>query len=381
MNAVRRAGKALSGSIPWEEEKRDEILEIFAIAHSWRDAHIYPMRSMRQSLVGRIRHSGHKGFTAARPKRMTSIRKKLRRFSVKLDQIQDLAGCRAVMDDMAGVNALVESIKSKLPHELIREYPYIQEIKDDGYRSHHMVYRFQANADEMPYDDLRVEVQIRTRLQHSWATAVEAVGLFREEDFKAGEGSPDWLRLFRLMSEEFAVTEGCGDFVDTPTKHRLEEIRHLNDVLNAANVLDDLKNATKFMEDYLHEESPYYMITYNLDARSVKVHPEADANIGSSRLDAAETQIETTPGNRSKVVLVEVDKLENLIEAYPNYFGDVTLFVRNLKAICQGDAAVEFTMKPQEVVPKPKAEVPDLSWFFQGSRRKWVETPKRSGKR
>jgi len=164
-NAVRQAGKALAGDIFWDESRRDEILEIFAIAHSWRDAHIYPMRSIRQSLVGRIRHSGHAGFTAARPKRMSSIRKKLRRFPVKLDQIHDLAGCRAVMDDMAGVNALIENVREKLPHELVREYHYIQEIKPDGYRSHHMVYRFDAGPDEVPYDDLLVEVQIRTRLQ------------------------------------------------------------------------------------------------------------------------------------------------------------------------------------------------------------------------
>lgn len=79
MNAVRRAGMRLAHAIPWSEEDRDSILETFAIAHSWRDSHVYPMRSVRQSVTARMKKAGIEGFTAARAKRMTSIRKKLMR--------------------------------------------------------------------------------------------------------------------------------------------------------------------------------------------------------------------------------------------------------------------------------------------------------------
>ena len=60
------------------------------------------------------------------------------------------------------------------------------------------------------FHDRRVEVQIRTFLQHTWATAVEAVGAYRGENMKGGEGNSDWLRLFSLMSGEFAATENCA---------------------------------------------------------------------------------------------------------------------------------------------------------------------------
>lgn len=366
---VRRAGKALSGSIIWDENRRQEILDTFAIAHSWRDAHIGPMRSMRQSMVQRIRHSGHAGFTAGRAKRMSSIRKKLKRSTLKLDQIQDLAGCRAIMDDMDGVRAMIEECRQKLPHEFVRDFPYIDAMKASGYRSHHMVYRFSGRGDEKLLNDLKVELQVRTRLQHSWATAVEAVGLFRNEDLKAGVGSSDWLRLFRLMSEEFATIEGCG----TPSKSRVEEIRALNVDLNAASALDDMKHATKFMEDYVHDDAPYFLITYNLADHTVRVHPESNVFVSSDQLDAEERRIESGE-SRSKVVLVDVDRIENLRDAYPNYFGDVTMFVHRLRSVCRGDAT-EFTMKPQQLVTK-KFEMPDMSWFYN-KHRQWTEPKKR----
>lgn len=46
-------------------------------------------------------------------------------------------------------------------------------------------------------------MQIRTAIQHSWATAVEMVGLFRKESLKSGLVDIKWLRFFELVSELF----------------------------------------------------------------------------------------------------------------------------------------------------------------------------------
>lgn len=378
---VRRAGKALSGPVIWSEEKREEIIRTFAIAYSWRDAHFFPMRSVRQGVVMRVRSSKHKGFVVARPKRMSSIRKKLERYGTTLDQIQDLAGVRAVMDDIAGVRALIAECRSRLPHELRKEYPYIDQPKADGYRSHHMVFNFKGSDDDSShYDGLRVELQVRTRLQHSWATAVEAVGLYRDEDMKAGLGNSDWLRLFHLMSSEFAITEGCSPSESARERSvRIEELRDLNSKLRAVGVLEDLKSATKFAEDFIHDKkSPFYLITYNHETHQVKVHPYHDPLRGTQSLGAVEQRLDLG-SSRDKVVLVEADRIASLVEAYPNYFGDVSLFARNLRSICDGMDAVEFTMPPQELAPKRPWEKPDLSWFTQPKRRRWVEKKGRSG--
>jgi hypothetical protein len=100
---------------------------------------------------------------------------------------------------------------------------------------------FQDKYPSSIYDGRQIEVQIRTWLQHSWATAVEAVGLFLGQDLKAGRGDPQWLRFFKLMAAEFAAAEGCALPADVPDRPgRLAQIKTLDQALNAAQTLEDL---------------------------------------------------------------------------------------------------------------------------------------------
>jgi Region found in RelA / SpoT proteins len=211
MKDVLRAGEALAGKMIWTEETAPRIREVFSIASNWRDSHAYPMRKVRNLVYQKIRRLKQSGNTVARLKHMPSIRRKLRDQPWKLNQIQDLAGCRAILPTIDGVNALIEALRRNSCHVIHREDPYINSPKPDGYRCHHIVYKFQGVSEEEVFNGRRVEIQVRTRLQHSWATAVETVGLFRQENMKGGLGNQDWLRLFKLMSAEFAVEEGCPE--------------------------------------------------------------------------------------------------------------------------------------------------------------------------
>jgi len=355
---VRRAGGVITSNL-WTPENRAQILEAFTIANNWRASHLYPMRSTRVSVAQRMRWKGLKGYTAARPKRMMSIRRKLQRLTINLEQINDIAGCRAVLDDMAGVNALVEICENDLPHKIRQQYPYIKNPKRDGYRSHHIVLNFEDGGRPDAFNGRRVELQIRTRLQHSWATAVEAVGLYRGEELKQGEGDADWLRLFQLMSLEFAHAENCLPD-ESQRAARVAEIVRLNQVLSAARVLDDLRNATHYMSNFWQDASSrYYLIRYDNPTKQVTVTGYSDAFTVSAALAEAERRIELGHDD-AKVVQVEVSKVTNLIEAYPNYFGDVALFIRNLQHICNGKAAIEFSMAPPKLVAPKPYEKPDL---------------------
>ena len=53
----------------------------------------------------------------------------------------------------------------------VRSTDYIENPKSSGYRSIHYIYKYSSNIQD--YDGLKIELQIRTRLQHSWAMAVE----------------------------------------------------------------------------------------------------------------------------------------------------------------------------------------------------------------
>jgi hypothetical protein len=114
MKDVLRAGEALAGDLIWAPESEDRIREVFKIANSWRDSHAYPMRKLRYELIGKIRRAQIiGGQTAARLKRMLSIRSKLKRLPGKLNQMQDLAGCRAILPTMQDVNAVIECLRDR----------------------------------------------------------------------------------------------------------------------------------------------------------------------------------------------------------------------------------------------------------------------------
>lgn len=358
---VRRAGEVIANN-QWTPDTQQSILGAFAIANNWRDSHLYPMRSTRISVMQRMRLHRFKGYTAARPKRMTSIRRKLQRLTINLEQINDIAGCRAVLDDMASVNAMIEICESELfPHAVRRTYPYIKKPKPDGYRSHHIVFNFEDDGELDAFKGRRVELQIRTRLQHSWATAVEAVGLYRGEEMKQGEGDPDWLALFCLMSQEFSYAEKCDQTDSEDSRRaRIAEIRRLNSRLGAVRVLEDLRNATHYMSNFSQDvSSRYYLIRYDNQTKDVTVVGYSGAFEASAALAAAERKVESGDDD-AKVVQVEVGKVENLVEAYPNYFGDVALFFNNLRHICDGKQALEFSMAPQKLVAPKPYEKPDL---------------------
>jgi hypothetical protein len=373
MKQVLRAGEALAGDLPWTDETAEAVQEVFKIANNWRDSHAYPMRRMRYELLGQIRKLQLKGITAARLKRMQSIRSKLRKIRINLNQIQDLAGCRAILPTMKDVNLLIEALRQNSAHTLHSENNYINNPKPDGYRCHHMVFKFRGSGGDDVYDGRRVEVQIRTRLQHSWATAVEAVGLFRGEDIKGGQGNPEWRRLFELMSMEFAVAEGCIGSVDPlARKARVAEIKRLNASLQAANTLENLTQAVKFTDSYLLDplsKPEYYLIQYDNISNVVHVEPYKGAILSVASYHNAELSDNRSGRDSINTVLVEVDKIENLKEAYPNYFGDVLLFKRNLKNITYGKDAKEYTLPRQETVRPAPRETPDLSWFTK--RKRW----------
>lgn len=343
MKAVRKAGDRLAKLIQFGQDitvgQYVDTLEIFSIANSWRDSHFLPMRSVRFSVGHHMRALRLKGDMASRPKRIASIRRKLRESTTNLDTMNDIGGCRAIMADIKGVRSLLASMRDKFPHDIhSREFNYIDEPKPDGYRSHHIVFKYRPrDADTEAFEGRRIELQVRTRLQHSWATAVEAVGLFRGQDLKHGKGDQDWLRLFELMSAEFAHVEQCPVHIGVPDHNdRVRELRDINKRIGATSILEGIKNLTHYSENFVQptEKSRYYLLQYGKD-HNVTIQPFWTLMLGARTLEEMELKIELR-SNGAKAVLVEVDKVDKLGEMYPNYFGDVSLFVRNLKSICTG---------------------------------------------
>ena len=323
---VVRVGDTLRGKIA--ENCTEEILQAFRIAYDWRNSHAYPMKRIRQELGGRVRRIRADAVTAGRMKRMSSIRRKLARLPGNLTQIHDLGGCRAIVQSIDDTQKLIEYYKrGESVHEFRNDYNYIDNPKVDGYRSYHAVLSYRGEGEETKFDGRRIEVKIRTQLQHAWATSVEAVGLFRGQDLKAGEGDANWLRLFTLMSAEFADIEKCQSIPGTPRNGlRRKELRDLNNAISAIDVLESLSQSFKAASSF-RTNAKYFVLGYDKAEGIVTVRTLEGAvwAEGQARDDWSRDD-----------VMVEVDKVDNLRAAYPNYFGDVRSFLSHLKRVVNG---------------------------------------------
>jgi hypothetical protein len=227
-----------------------------------------------------------------------------------------------------------------------------------------MVFGFKGIDDDSVFNGRRVEIQIRSNVQHSWATAVEAVGMFRREDLKGSNGNPDWLRLFQLMSAEVALAEDCAPDGDGAVRPgRVRELTDLEVKLNAVQTLEDIRQGVRYVDEYVQGADyvpEYYLLKYDRAAGSVTVQPYREPLSGMRSLDTTEVA-SSEKGDKMNIVLVEADSIENLKAAYPNYFGDVQMFKGRLQSVVGKTGS--FTLAPQQTAPKKPREKPDLSWI------------------
>jgi hypothetical protein len=119
--------------------------------------------------------------------------------SMKLARMQDIGGVRAVLKTIKDVRDLEREYRNKshFKHELVNEKDYIESPKNTGYRGIHLIYKYKNNRKKAKeYNGLLLELQIRTRLQHAWATAVETMGTFLGQPLKSMDGDKKWFDFF-----------------------------------------------------------------------------------------------------------------------------------------------------------------------------------------
>jgi hypothetical protein len=329
-----------------------------------------------QQLVYFIGELGLRGVSAARLKTMPSIRRKLRlKPRLELHTLQDLGGCRVILENMAEVNSLVDILTQRSRHRRFNHNDYIASPKSDGYRSYHVMYEYSPKPGKEVFADLRVEIQIRTKIQHAWSTAVETVGLYLGEDFKSAKtGNPDWLRLFQLLSGELAVAEG------SPVHHlvankddRIKEIRELNGKLGAIDLLENISTAFRWTSRWASDGSrpTYYLLKYDRANSLVSVEPYSGAQTATTAYDTSEADaVRAMLKNNRNIVLVEADKIDNLKFAYPNYFGDVSFLKASLKRIVERNGLKEYELnQPKRVIkgrrPAPVSAPISASWLIR----------------
>lgn len=336
---INRAGEILTTLAPFSPEWNSAL----RLADQWRACHAYPINTFQATLRTRIATYPGNPIVAQRLKRMPTIIGKLKRYpAMKLTTMQDIAGVRAILDSTKDVYRLASKYRDNIrfKHELVDQKDYIENPRsEDGYRSVHLIYKYRNNhASE--YNSLRIEIQIRTKLQHIWATAVETMGTFLGQALKSRQGDQEWLDFFALVSSAFALKEGCTPiprYAHLSKKNTMEEINRSEISLGALNMMRGLSVAASA----IHKTSPhgkgwsYHLIILNSIEKTVQIKAYNRANLGKAIADYGRVEAEAAKGAKIEPVLVSAGPIDKLRRAYPNFFLDVGVFARIVGNMCR----------------------------------------------
>jgi ppGpp synthetase/RelA/SpoT-type nucleotidyltranferase len=304
------------------------------IINNFRLAHYFPLTIIRNALHNKAQTVDRQNITAQRLKRFPAIHAKLERFErMELWDMQDIGGCRAIVQTVDNVCQLAEMLKaSGMHHRLTHEDDYIQQPRDSGYRSRHLIYRYHSDKNEI-FNGFKIEIQIRTPLQHAWATAVETVDLFTQQGLKSDKGQANWRRFFQLMGTWMAFRENTPLVQTTPTD-RPKLAKELAKYANSLQVkarLEGFTNALKLIGDVVPKKRGYILLSLDIttDTLTIDSYGRNEFQLASNDLELREEEIRKEPGKNA--VLVTVDSTSNLRRAYPNYFADTRLFIQELE--------------------------------------------------
>lgn len=210
---------------------------------------------------------------------------------------------------------------------------YIHNPKPSGYRSLHLVYKYHSEKKDAYNQNMLVEIQFRSRLQHVWATALETMGLFTKQALKAGQGAGYVKRFFVLVSSLFAMRENCpiipGTFKDE--NELVSEIEQINDQYHLLEILSAIRVALDHENGVKLDKKGYYVLILNYITRKLRIR-----YFSPSQIDEANTLYTQIESNHAEdeidAVLVRAASFSELKAAYPNYFADIGEFLDLVQA-------------------------------------------------
>ena len=325
---INDAGNIIRNPFASEKEKQAAL----SVIDNWRAAHAYPLHVFYMNLR-RKAGSNSDIIVAERLKRLDSIVDKLKREpGMELYRMQDLGGCRMILPTVDKVYEYsADYIKSRIRHEARTPKDYIKHPKTSGYRSLHLIYKFHTDTpDKSAFNQypMLVELQFRTHLQHIWATAVEAMGLFTNQALKSGRGDESLKRFFVLVSSLFAIQENCPIIPGTidDEKELISEIEQIDDQYHVLDMLRAIRSVVDHEAGKIPDKKGYYILQLNHET-----HVLHKNYFKPSEIDLANKTYDYLESNRGNkpldIVLVRAASFAAVREAYPNYFLDIGEFV------------------------------------------------------
>lgn len=331
---IKKAGKTLKNK---NSNTSTEVKLAEDALTYWRVIHEKVINEFHEIVSKKAKEISEDAFVAQRLKRYSSIIGKLKRLpNIQLTTMQDIAGVRVVVKDLRELKLLVKELKNSiLKHELKSEYDYLANPKESGYRGVHLIYNY-SDLNNKKTNGLLVEIQIRTKLQHSWATAVETMSTFLGTNLKFDEGQPKWLNYFSLTSSAFSFFENTNQI---PKYEKLTKFETFERAIYEYNYnkIEDRLTAYSLAADIICEDSDqnhkFHLVVLDIKKRIVEIKSftEGEFELANEHYTENERMNAENPSNQ--IVLVSTESIHELRDAFPNYFLDTKDFLLNMRRV------------------------------------------------
>lgn len=353
---VIKAGEQLITSDIYENDAA--LNAEFDVLAYWRFSHERALENALSLLKKTTLEFDRKAIFAKRLKRFISIVVKLKRFpDMKLKNMQDIGGCRAIVANPKKLQQIVRELRRrpefKNGNGKIRYKDYIKTPKDDGYRGYHLIGQFDNGGSSKR----NIELQIRTGLQHDWATTLEIVDLFTGQALKSNQGDHDWKEFFSSVSEQFSLMEDIHLFDTFELKDKYSSYRDKllssddgtiqscaaaklsAKKLNVVKKLEAYSNSLKIIDGRIGESSldGYALIEVDTNKNTLTTCLFKKDENRQAEEKYVEAEKIATEQPHLVVALVSTTAVGGIKEAYPNYFADSTDFIEHLLCIVKVD--------------------------------------------
>ncbi|RKF14489.1 GTP pyrophosphokinase [Alginatibacterium sediminis] len=337
--AIDRAARSIRHGVDG-----DERVEAIKSIQNFREFHLYPLMLLKNHLSRTSDKVGKNIIVARRLKQLPTIIDKLERPALngqmgnttRITSMQDIAGCRAIVRNLKQLDELRKKLEqSRSVHEIVRIDDYLIP-KDSGYGGVHLIYNcFEGSEEQSDWKNAKVEIQLRTDLQHAWATSLEIIDTLEGIKLKTTlDGYPEWRKFFCLSGRLVAHDEGAITLSEQELSDVQFEVNRLRVELDIVTKLANytvairVTNGQKLPKKIKNHQGLFLIQVKKIEGiykTSISPYKSKDSDRALEALSEADLE-----RNNEITVLVSAENIRSLRKAYPNYFGSTKKFLNFL---------------------------------------------------
>ncbi|MEF9950949.1 MAG: GTP pyrophosphokinase family protein [Clostridium sp.] len=225
-------------------------------------------------------------FVTGRVKEISSILEKAKKLNVPFnkisEQIEDIAGIRIMCQFVEDIYIVIEYLRQRNGKDLtiVYEKDYINNYKESGYRSYHIIIKYpvQTTTGEV---DVLAEIQIRTLAMNFWATIEHSL------NYKYKQSIPAHIKDRLKKSAELAflldqeMSQIKEEIMDAQTMFEIKS-NIISDVLDN---ITNLYSLGKIHESSILQDKFNKLIEYGDVVELKALLDESNSKVQKARLD------------------------------------------------------------------------------------------------